>query len=80
MNNNACDILLTLEGRPLEVSRGLGHDLMVRYAGAEVMMGGTLIRVHGEGRVFEDACADYLDRIRGKLVKFADGKELHVLG
>lgn len=80
MNYNACDLLLSLEGASLEVTTGLGNDLMVCYAGAKVKVADVYLPLRGEGRDFGDACADYLDRIRGKLVKFADGKEMHVLG
>lgn len=80
MNCNACDILLTLEGRPLEVTRGTGHDLMVRYAGGEVMIGGQLFPMRGEGRSFDEACTDYLGKIRGKVLVFEDETEVRVLG
>lgn len=80
MNNNACDLLLSLEGASLEVTTGLGHDLMVCYAGAKVKVGDVYLPLRGEGRDFPDACAEYLQRIRGKLVKFADGSEVRVLG
>ena len=80
MTNNACDLLLTLEGRPLEVSTGLGHDLLVRYAGAEVVTGGTQYITYGEGRSFDEACTDYLGKIRGKVLVFEDETEVRVLG
>lgn len=80
MNYNACDLLLTLEGRPLEVSTGVGRVLMVRYAGAEVMIAGTLCPMHGEGRSFDEACTDYLGKVRGKVLVFEDETEVRVLG
>lgn len=80
MNCNACDILLTLPGRSLEVWQGLGHDLAVKYAGSLVRIADTQITVHGEGRSFDEACTDYLGKIRGKVLAFEDGTEVRVLG
>lgn len=80
MNNNACDLLLTLEGASLEVTAGLGHDLIVFYAGVKVKVGDAYLPLRGEGRSFDEACTDYLSKIRGKALAFEDGTEVRVLG
>jgi len=78
------DILLTLEHEDLEVWR-VGPDICVKYLDAYASDGIALIGTFGRGRTFEDACDDYLIKIRGKKLIFegcrhTTRKEVIVMG
>ena len=78
------DILLALDGERLEVSKNSSGGINVRYQNAEVKDGMFLILDLGRGRNFEEACDDYLSKIRGKKLVFnartEDRREIMVLG
>lgn len=63
------DVLLTLQHEELEVWR-VGPDICVKYIDAYVSDGIALVDAFGRGRSFEDACDDYLPKIRGKTLVF----------
>ena len=60
------DILLSLEAECLMVSKFHDGEIQVYYPHAEVKDGMFLISEWGSGRDFEEACDDYLSKIRGK--------------
>ena len=77
------NILLSLNGERLEVFKNrLGIN--VCYPNAEVKDGMFLIAYYGSGRDFEEACDDYLSKIRGKTLVFDActdrRKEVRILG
>lgn len=78
------DILLSLEGKHLEVWRSVGHKICVMYADSEVKDGVFLATIFGSGDTFEDACDSYLRQIRGKTLvfnSFSDiREEIKILG
>lgn len=78
------DILLSLDYEHLEVSKNSSGGINVRYRGAEVKDGMFLITDLGRGKDFEEACDDYLNKIRGKKLVFdahnEDRREVMVLG
>lgn len=78
------DILLLLDGEHLEVSKNSSGGINVRYQGAEIKDGMFLICDLGCGRDFEEACDNYLSKIRGKKLVFdaytEDRREIIVLG
>ena len=78
------DILLSLDGEHLEVSKNSSGGINVCYQGAEIKDGMFLIYDLGRGRDFEEACDDYLSKIRGKKLVFdahtEDRREILVLG
>lgn len=79
----ASKLLLSIENEHLEV-RSAGADVRVRYADCQVEDGGYWNAKSGRGRNFEEACEDYLAKIRGKTLVFRNGtsrrKEAAVLG
>lgn len=78
------DILLSLDGECLEVSKNNGGGINVCYQGAKIKDGTFLIYDLGRGRDFEEACDNYLSKIRGKKIVFDadinDRREIIVLG
>ena len=77
-------ILLSLKGERLVVWKIEKNIICVGYENCEVKEDGVLISTFGRGTDFEDACMDYLSRIRGKTLVFnaydATRKEVTVLG
>lgn len=65
----ASKLLLTMESEHLEVWN-VGADVCVCYANCEVKDGAFLIGEFGIGKNFEEACEDYLAKIRGKTLVF----------
>lgn len=78
------DILLSLDGEHLEVFKNSSDEINVRYQNAEIKDGMFLIYDLGRGRNFEEACDDYLSKIRGKKLVFdartEKRREIMVLG
>ena len=78
------DILLALDNERLEVFKNRVSTISVKYKGAEIKDGYFLISCCGNGKSFEDACDDYLNKIRGKKLVFDacsdDRREVTVLG
>ena len=78
------DILLSLRNETLKVWR-VDQTVCVKYEDAWVNDGVTMSSSFGRGRNFEEACDDYLSKIRGRRLTF-DGyrhkniKEVTVLG
>ena len=66
----ASDILLSLAYKDLRVWRLNDGTICVVYDGADIKDGPFLVHEFGRGRTFEEACTDYLDRIRGKTLVF----------
>lgn len=77
-------ILLSLENERLVVWKIDKNIICVRYENCEIKENGTLLSTFGRGSDFEDACRDYLARIRGKTLVFnaysETRKEVTVLG
>ena len=78
------DILLSLDMENLEVSMNSSKGINVCYKGADVKDGMFLVSCLGRGKDFEEACDDYLSKIRGKTLVFdagtEDRREVKVLG
>lgn len=78
------DILLSLDHERLEVFKSIDGYIGVSYRNAEVKDGMFLISNSGWGNDFEEACSDYLNKIRGKKLVFDarsdDRREIMVLG
>lgn len=64
------DFLLSLDDEYLEVSKTKDGDVAVCYRGAEIKDGMFLISDKGKGKDFEEACDDYLSKIKGKRLVF----------
>lgn len=77
------DILLSLQGEDLEVWK-VGDEVCVQYRKAGVSEPGVIIYTFGRGCNFEEACDDYLNKIRGKKLIFdaaSDARrEITILG
>lgn len=78
------DILLSLEFEHLKVSKDCSGRIMVEYANSEIKEGYFLRGDPGRGATFEEACDDYLSKIRGKTIVFnaySDSRrEVRVIG
>ena len=78
------DILLSLDGVELEVSKTIDGHISVNYKDAEVKDNLFLVFDPGRGKTLEEACDDYLTKIRGKKLVFNaytnDRREVVVLG
>lgn len=78
------DILLSLDGESLEVSKNSSGGINVCYKDAEIKDGMFLIYDLGRGSNFEEACDNYLSKIRGKKLVFDahtnNRREIMVLG
>ena len=78
------DVLLSLENECLEVSKNNSDGINVCYKDARIRDGVFVIFDLGRGRDFEEACDDYLSKIRGKKLVFdiytEDEREVTVLG
>lgn len=64
------DFLLSLDGEYLEVSKNGNNGVSVCYRGAEIKDGMFLTSDSCVGKDFEEACDDYLNKIRGKRLVF----------
>ena len=64
------DFLLSLDGEYLEVSKSKNNGVSVCYRGAKIKDGMFLILDSGVGKNFEEACDDYLNKIKGKRLVF----------
>lgn len=78
------DILLSLGGADITVWK-VKDAVCVKYDEAWVLGGGVLEGTYGRGADFEDACEDYLTKIRGKTLVFEGvrnktRREVRVLG
>lgn len=71
----AFDRLLNLQHVDLVVKKRPDGTIYTYYEHAEVKDGGMLHGVYGEGRTFEQACWDYLNKISGKTLVFDAYKE-----
>lgn len=78
------DILLDLESEFLHVWKLRDNTICVNYDGADTKDGMFLVHNFGEGSTFEEACNDYLAKIRGKTLVFGacskNRREVKVLG
>lgn len=77
-------ILLSLENERLVVWKIDNNIVCVRYENCEIKDGCALLTTFGRGSDFEDACRDYLAKIRGKTLVFnaynETRREVTVLG
>lgn len=64
------DILRSLKGEKLEVRGDDNGNFYVCYEGAEIKEGMFLVSAYGCGKDFEEACDNYLSRIRGETLVF----------
>lgn len=62
----AIDILLSLQNRELQISKAFDGAIHVSYYCADVKDGFFLVSAYGVGGSIDDACEDYLNKIRGK--------------
>lgn len=78
------DILMSLDMATLEVSKNNSGNVKVQYKGAEIKDGMFLVSAYGCGKDFEEACDNYLSRIRGETLVFdactKHRREVTVLG
>lgn len=78
------DILLSLNNAELEVSVSSNGLIHVSYKGVEIKDGMFLVSAFGVGKTFEEACDNYLSRIRGETLVFGaytdNRREVVVLG
>lgn len=79
----ASEILLSLQHEHLDCWK-VPDGIAVSYTNAEVKDGYFLIGTFGVGNTFEDACEDYISKVRGKTLVFGactkNRKEVRVLG
>lgn len=84
----ASDVLLSLEWHNLSVkkihSSNGREEIAVEYEHCEIKDDAVLVGAFGTGYDFEQACEDYLNKIRGKTLVFNacsdNRKEVTVLG
>lgn len=66
----ASEKLLNLEGRMLSVGKNINGKVYVHYERCYVKDWCFLIGSYGTGNNFEEACEDYLSKIKGKTIVF----------
>lgn len=66
----AQDILLSLEGKHLDVWKVLGGKVAVSYENCDIKEGDFLITKFGAGNNIAEACEDYLNQLHGKTLVF----------